>query len=440
MGDEHNEQDSRTLRQEALKRLPQGKDSWNAWAEAHVSVELDFSNYHGFSDQDFSGFIFPGRVTFSGSKLSGHTSFENSEFRGEVDFSKTTFSKGANFVDAHFYGDTNFSFSNFGDGGSNFCRSQFHVGYVNFSDATMGKDKTDFISAKFFNDITFFSRTNFSGSITAFRRTLFSGDCTFRGAHFDNGNVTIIDAEFHRHSNFSGASFNFPLNIEGAVFKQVPDFRRTKLAAHFTFHNVSVEFPSVLIPDKTNNFGEINDVQKQKGAKNIEEEDNTNKEPVSDKYRRLKDLALLAKDHEKEQEFFANELRAKRFNKYRNQGSVSHWILAYDWTSDFGRSVIQPLSWLGGTWIIFGTGYWLSAMFFPLDPTKSLSSGLKLSAAILTPFTATSRRTFAKNGALEQLFGIDPSLWFHIFATIEGFLGIAFLFLIGLALRNRFRI
>ncbi len=61
-----------------------------------------------------------------------------------------------------------------------------------------------------------------------------------------------------------------------------------------------------------------------------------------------------------------------------------------------------------------------------------------LSLATLVPFVAASPSTMTE--ARENLFGTDVGIWVDVFSFFEGFLGLAFFFLIGLALRNRFRI
>ena len=72
-------------------------------------------------------------------------------------------------------------------------------------------------------------------------------------------------------------------------------------------------------------------------------------------------------------------------------------------------------------------------------PFEALGKGLILSGALLTPFVAISRT--AISDMRESLYGDGISLWWlDVAAIFQGILGLIFIFLIGLALRNRFRI
>lgn len=70
-----------------------------------------------------------------------------------------------------------------------------------------------------------------------------------------------------------------------------------------------------------------------------------------------------------------------------------------------------------------------------LDP---LWNGLKLSLATLVPFAAISRTAMLESR--EALFRSDVNHLLDFAMVVEGVLAVIFIFLIGLALRNRFRI
>ena len=105
----------------------------------------------------------------------------------------------------------------------------------------------------------------------------------------------------------------------------------------------------------------------------------------------------------------------------------------YELTSDFGRSLAMPAFFLVLTWLFFGLTY--SAGF---GKAGTGINGLLYSAAHLIPFLPGSRKRLE---ALEAgLFdGPVPDAVFAL-TLMEGVLGIVFIFLIGLTLRNRFRI
>lgn len=101
------------------------------------------------------------------------------------------------------------------------------------------------------------------------------------------------------------------------------------------------------------------------------------------------------------------------------------WIL-----SDYGLSVWRPAFYLTGLLIVF----W--CLFFKLMEKNFISSvtdGFKLSASsILGPFGM--RREIFKRDELAELDGV-----IHFFMGLESILGVILIFLIGLALRNQFR-
>jgi hypothetical protein len=83
------------------------------------------------------------------------------------------------------------------------------------------------------------------------------------------------------------------------------------------------------------------------------------------KWRAMRGLAIKANDHEREQRFFAHEMRA---NRYLNDwplhyrlwdntawGGIGRWWFgyAYQFLSDFGRSIFRPLAWWAITVAVF---------------------------------------------------------------------------------------
>lgn len=363
--------------EDALALARQGKDVWNTWAEdeANAGTKVDFSGYDFTDDPiSFAGFIFPGLADFS------HCVF------AEADFSHAQFSGGeAWFRDAQFNG-----------GDSLFVNAQFSGG------------RAWFYRAQFSGGSAWFRDSEFSGGPADFHAAVFAQEADFLRAMFQ-------DEALFETTDFKGA-----VDLNGARFFRVPDFRLTKLAAHFTLHGVKVDYCED--EARTRWLGGL-----WARAKNDDD---------ADKYRRLKELAIAAKDHDREQKFFASELKAKRF--YETHEAALVWSYLYEWFSDFGRSVYRPLVSLYATVVAFGFLYWLTALFSAGGGDKSLDNGLKLSAAVLVPFVAAARTSYGE--AQNALFGQDIGLALDLLIIFEGILGLAFVFLIGLALRNRFRI
>jgi uncharacterized protein YjbI with pentapeptide repeats len=473
--------------EEALLLARQGDLVWNEWAEDNPGSEVDFSGVDFRREPiAFAGFVFPGPVIFQsaifnagfrGAKFLGDDAnfdkarftaeagnFQGAEFSGggasfveakfsdggadfrgakfiggpanfikarfngrETNFEGAVFSAGAMFDRATFEtgnayfskakfrgGDASFGWAVFAGGDASFDETEFSDGRADFGAAKFIGGAADFYNAKFSGGATIFAQAEFSGGNTCFMSTEFGGEeADFGGAKFSGGRVEFNGAVFSGAARFEGVTFDSPVDLEGARFEHVPDFRRTKLAAHFTLHDVRISFWDNA--DRKFYFLKM--------AKNPDD---------ADKLRRLKELAVNAKDHDREQEFFASELRAKRFHGIN--GPALLWSYLYGGFSDFGRSTLRPFVSLFLTWFGFGFGYWFSA----ICPDKSLGDGLKLSLATLVPFVAASPPTMTE--AWENLFGPDVGLLVNVFAFFEGFLGLTFFFLIGLALRNRFRI
>lgn len=468
-------------KEEALALARQGKDVWNTWAKDNPGVGIDFSG-HDFTNENilFSEYVFPSRVDFSRAVF-GTADFEDARFiKGDVDFTSAKFTNGdVKFIGAIFTGDNlNFTRAEFFGGDVLFLSSEFKVVLTIFIDAKFsngdviffGSNFTDgdvlFVGAEFvgcdanFRDVTFkdcdvyFDRAKFNGGDTNFSHAVFSGGsvsfnkvkfvggkvsfygsqfresdinfdsavfdgrhCDFRNVSFDK-EVSFWKASFMRQCSFEGAKFAGPINLAGSHFKKAPDFRRSIMSAHFTLHEMKVEY--------SNNPKNILGIFKQSAFSTD-----------TDKFRRLKELAVQARDHEREQDFFAKELKAKRF--YETTGLALGWSYLYEWFSDFGRSSLRPLFWLFVTWLGFGVWFGTKAVNFSTHTYESLRDGVILSGALLTPFVAISRT--AIRDMQDSLYGEGVSLWWlDVAAIFEGLLGLIFIFLIGLALRNRFRI
>ena len=76
--------------QEDIERAKLGKEVWNKWAEDNPGAATDFSN-EKLESIGFSGFIFPGNVTFENSEIS-QADFRHATFSGDAWFTEVTFS------------------------------------------------------------------------------------------------------------------------------------------------------------------------------------------------------------------------------------------------------------------------------------------------------------------------------------------------------------
>ncbi|MCR4377717.1 MAG: pentapeptide repeat-containing protein [Rhodospirillales bacterium] len=393
MPDPHNKTQD-LVQAAAVTRARQGKDAWNTWAEdpANAGTSVDFSGYDFTDDPiSFSGFIFPGHVTFAKCTFGGGTTFDSAKFKGEALFIKATFGGDTMFDSARFGGDTKFWGATF-DGNTFFANAKFD-------------GNTFFANAKFGGDVRFWHAT-------------FGGDARFIDVTFTK-TAGFIKTQFDGKADFSSAVFGGPVYLDGAVFKFVPELRFTKIATHFTLHGARMAYAN---SDQRAMWLGLS------WAKAAHPDD-------VDRYRRLKELAMAAKDHEREQDFFAQELKAKRH--YETHGWALMLNYAYELFSGFGRSIMRPMGWLVGVWAGFGWGH---GMVAKLDAGAPYFDGFRLSTAVLLPFVPSARTIY--EGASTALYGDAPAeVWaLDLAVVVESVLGLGLVFLLGLALRNRFRL
>ena len=327
------------------------------------------------------------------------------------------------FRGAAFIGDANFSEVSF-QHGALFFGCKFDSG-------------TDFSNAAFADDVKF-SSTVFE------KRTLFDnvesnagGLIDFESARF-NALVSFTNIKINGRISFSGCHFASALTLHKAYFAHPPDFTGTAMTAHLSLYGMTI--------------GQ---------GKTYEEGDEA-------LYCRLKELAATARDHKHEQDFFAHEVRAGRLYQPRMKKSgmkkfrriqacikkfrqIRRWLrkwhriqfyfgqipgYIYEYSSNFGRSLLLPLSWLSVIWVSCAFAYAPNVFCWP--SWVDFIIGLKVSTAITLPFLAASHATFASLIKADLIN--KSSNWLLALGFVQGLLALVFLFLIGLALRNRFRI
>jgi hypothetical protein len=147
-------------------------------------------------------------------------------------------------------------------------------------------------------------------------------------------------------------------------------------------------------------------------------------------YERLKQEMERLKKHEDEQFFFRKELRARRGLVPVGSGA---WLLnyAYEAFSDYGQSVGKPLLWLFGLFT-FGSAIFAGIAVFN-GARMTLPSAAGLSFANIFSFLPIKREIMTG----EMVAGLSSVA--QIVCAVQSLLGALLLFLLGLALRSRFR-
>ena len=145
-------------------------------------------------------------------------------------------------------------------------------------------------------------------------------------------------------------------------------------------------------------------------------------------YNRLRLYMNKSLQIDEEQFFHRMEMRCKR----ETEGWRYRWIYTlFEGVSDYGNSVLLPAMWLFTVW--------LSGMIAKLDMAKdgwwpdyhSIPSAMGWSFANLFSFFGFYRRYFAG----EEL---EPLLL--VFSGVQTVFGFVLVFMLGLGLRNRFRL
>jgi len=370
--------------QDAIKLWRQGKEAWNAWVAENPVADVSFSgaDFSEFESVSFAGYGFP---------------------TGRVDFSNAGFGDG----------DVDFRYARFGDGDVSFSGARFGEGRVNFANVTFGKGRVDFSGARFGD-----------GEVYFFKATFGDGRANFSSARF-GGHFFLLGSESsHRISalSFYGCIFESAVTL-GGDFTCIPDLRGTTTKAHVDLQGLRVS--------PWENAGWWPWARR------------TTQRWHAAALRRLKEIAEANRHHDAALRYHADEKRATRWNEYGAAASLLDW--SYDMLCNYGQSVFWPAVWLLGTFVVFAGGYALSAAptatrcgITPCPLWDTLFDASSLSLANIVPFVPAAQAV--RGDALDALFGADPGFWIDAAILIQGVLGVVFLFLIGLGLRNRFRI
>jgi len=473
-----------------------GVDAWNFWVAENPEADVIFEgvDFHKLVEEEskeysFIGFKFPnGNINFSKANFSkgivnfknakfggGIISFKNANFAnstvcfeqaffndGDISFYKAAFDsskvnfKGCkfgegniNFCFAHFskelvdfsnvhfgdgdvifnyalfdYSDTFFSYSKFSKGRVSFNRARFNEGVLSFSQANLGTGEVNFDYARFNDLAVTCNGTIFGGGDVSFNEAKFvDSSLSLNRSSMGKGKVSFIKADFDGHLslnnlvnsenitelNFRFSSFQKSVDLSGNLFYCVPDFTNTKTAHHLDLDNFKC------IPKFKN--------------KKIEDEKDIAR------LCRLKEIAESNKDHEAALEFNALEFKAKRWAQFNVAKSILDMF--YSGFSDYGRSIVKPFLALITSMIVFSCYYFYTSL--SLFNLKTLGCSIELATSNSVPFLSISKEL--KSHAIEQLYQINtlPDL-FGFMSVVQGILSFIFLFLIGLALRNRFRL
>jgi uncharacterized protein YjbI with pentapeptide repeats len=390
----------------AINLWSNGKDTWNAWVKDNPKADVSFYGIH-FPTQpknesiNFDKFQFPdGEVNFSGATFSN----------GDVDFG------GAIFGDGHVYfsgakfgdGDVNFSGVTFGDGNVSFHRATFGEGDVYFSGAKFGDGDVNFSGATFSNGHVDFTRAIFGDGHVIFESAFFGGQLSIQGCDKTDSIQSF---------SFKNCQFKNAVILEDLDLSCVLDLTNTSLQNQISLEGLACK----LKRKRGGTWSEIANVA-------------CDKNDIA-RFRRLKEVCENNKDHELALVFHANEMRAKRWHKTR---WLASWAdMAYSLLSDYGQSVSRPLMSLFITWFIFAGAYASIAKNFLWDSCYQWLQMIGFSIVHSMPLLPIGRSV--RKAAFEVYF-VDFQSYVFVFMTVQSLVSLLLIFLVGLGLRNRFRI
>jgi uncharacterized protein YjbI with pentapeptide repeats len=326
---------------ETLALFAQGKEAWNEWAERMLAerraleekgewsesvprndatkawfdaARADFTGHSFTEEADFSGFGFPGEAGFgraNGKDEAGKDILVSTRFEKDAWFREATFSGEAQFDEAMFSRDAFFPEATFSE--EAWFREATFSGYAAFTKAT-------------FSGNAVFTKASFLG-YAQFDKATFSQRAWFTLARFESY-TKFSDTSFKNAANFVAMRGESFFSLSGVTFHEAPDFEQ----AHFA---EAPRLDASRYPDKA-------------------------KPGETARWRALKRLAVQGHDHEREQFFFAQEIKSLRGatdwplphlqdRKIVWRNSARYWMgLFYQWCSDFGRSVVRPVFWWSG--------------------------------------------------------------------------------------------
>jgi hypothetical protein len=453
--------------------------------DAEFQGDADFRDAEFQGDADFQDAEFQGYADFQDAEFQGDAYFRDAEFQGDADFQDAEFQGVADFQDAEFQGDADFQDAEF-QGDAYFRDAEFQ-GNADFKDAEFqgntyflnvkcqGKNEGEILRFDFMN-AAFHSELRASGiklDLADFRSSVFKADVNFQGGVFRHradffksiflgpvnfssdserttqflGPAEFGKAEFVGKVDFTSVVFEGPVSFKG-VANVDGRIRARQFGGEVKFDHASfgneVSFVNREFLDETS-FRSAKFLRKApKFADSTLHEGTTwhgvqwpqapsdpgKARDMADAYSHLRRRSNAIQDHESELDFFAREMQSKRVADGGLKGLL---ILAYGLSCDFGRSVGRPLAWLFSLWLLPLVAY---VDFLRLAGIRTIE------VASLYGFSATSiggffgvRKEFFSSTFMEKL--PDAAL---VLSGFQSVLGAVFLFLLGLSLRNRFRI
>jgi hypothetical protein len=345
------------------------------------SAVADFDRATFSAEADFSSAIFSAEAYFNSATFSAEADFASATFSAMAIFDITTFSAVADFASATFSAEARFSGVTFS-------------GRADFDSATFSA-KAHFISATFSAEAYFDSAT-FSAEADFYSAT-FSVGAHFYSTAF-SGPSKFVKTNFKATVSFNDAVFEAPCNLREAKFEKFhPDLEGTLLHSKTNVSAKSMYWPPAKISQSD--------------------------EAALNSCAHLRQNMASQGLNEAAHFFFRREMNHKAHSS-RFWERPFYAIYRF---SEYGYGVKQPslaivLLWLAGALSLV---YW---------------GGMQCAAALGLSFANIFRffgfqRVYFESGTIKDL-----NMWLEIMTGSQTVIGYFLLFLLGLGLRNRFRL
>jgi len=354
--------------------------AWNRW-QAEILDEKKRSillNY-GFSEHELKPFDETEKKQFKkdfASRINAIPTLSLPEPREVVDFSNVRFARRVSISKYYFLGVVDFSSTNF-------------------------NQVADLQGTHFFDSVKF-SKANFQ-STSNFDSAHFQSTANFDSAHFQS-TANFDSVRFAERANFLNTKFdNITIFAKARFESKVPDFRGAKLHEATEWHEVIWPY---ILPNPEGYWQQVY------------------------AYERLKQEMERLKKHEDEQAFFRMELRARL--GLLPAWSIARWLnCSYRALSDYGYSIARPLLWMFGTFAFGALVFWLGSA--DKNSLMELAKAVKFSFSSLFSIFPISGKVMTT----EEFTCL--SAFAKIVVVAQSIFGALLFFLLGLSLRNRFR-
>ncbi len=351
-------------------------------------IGVDFRNARFVKGTDIRGAYFAGQALFSNSHFGERVDFSDCQFQSLAAFRNSEFLKEMVFRGCKFF--------------SSFDIQNSQITSARMEGATFEKfayfDDCKFSESSEFDDVRFLNKSSFENCA-------FSSTASFRGSDFSD-------------VSFNNANFSSTTSFSEVVFEMAPRFHGATL-----FEETS--WIDVVWPDPP------------------ESESKESLDFTRRHWNRLKTEMSRLQLHEDEQMFFALELDVVAAMSPRSK----RWVInSYKGLSGYGRSIGRPALWLLvsallGLLINFSTfvGYTQKFNFAEWEIVSKFTLANMFGAGSLILDLRKRDKWITELKGLEAHIS-DWPWWVETYAIFQGVFTLILIFLVGLALRNRFRI